>query len=104
MLEMDEAIHITFIPLRKLLNFLIIHQIEVFLLPTVTDPAHIPHISSFELVVLVRLDAVDPANHSSDYRQRVFAVLFLGLDEEAFVVYEAWVALEVKAEEGVVAA
>lgn len=68
------------------------------------DPADIPHISSFELVVLVRFDAVDSADHSSDYRKRVFTVLFLGLDEEAFVVYEARVALEVKAEECVVAA
>lgn len=80
MFEMDEAIHTPFIPLRKFPYFLIIRQIEVLLLPTMTDPAHIPHISSFELVVLVRLDAVDPANHSSDYRQRVFAVLFFGLD------------------------
>lgn len=55
MLEMNEAIHTLFISLCKLLYFLIVRQIEVLLLPTMTDPAHITHVSSLELVVLVRL-------------------------------------------------
>lgn len=103
MSEMDEAIR-AWGSLCEIFHFLTIGKIKVLLLPTMTDPANISHISSFELVILVRFDTVDSADHSSDNRKRVFTVLFLCLDEETFVVYEAGVALEVEAEESVVAA
>lgn len=89
MLKVNVTIQITYILLRKLPCLLIICQIEVLLLPTVTDPAYITHIPSFELVVRVRLNAINSANHSFDNRQRVFAVLFFSLDQEALVVYES---------------
>ena len=102
--EVDEAIHTPFPSFSEIPHFQTIRQIEVLFLPTVADPADIAHVSSFELVILVRPDAVDSADHSLYYWKRVFAVLLLGLDEEPFVVYKAGIALEMQAEESVVAA
>ncbi len=69
------------------LHLLKVLNAEISLLPTVTNPADVTHVSSLELVARrIGTNSVNTSDHTSDDGQRVFTVLFFSGNKKTLVI------------------